>query len=220
MSRKLIFHTLGNLLICLAGTMLLPLSIAIYYFFNAGEPKIDLLAFVYATIITLCVGLILRFTIKPAEPELGIREGFAIVTLGWVFVALFGAFPYLFADIFEADGRTPLAEFSFCYFESMSGFSTTGATVLTEIEHLSHAMLFWRSFSHWLGGMGIVVLAVAILPDARCRWNAAVSRRGTRSTNRPTHTTYRTNSQIALGSLYFTLGIRNAAALARGHDPF
>lgn len=164
MSRKLIFHTLGNLLICLAGTMLLPLSIAIYYYFNAGEPKDDLFAFIYSTIITLCIGLLLRFTTKPSQPELGIREGFAIVALGWVFVALFGSFPYLFAGIFSAEGRPPLEEFSFCYFESMSGFSTTGATVLTEIEHLSHAMLFWRSFSHWLGGMGIVVLAVAILP--------------------------------------------------------
>lgn len=164
MSRKLIFHTLGNLLICLAGTMLLPLGIAIYYHFSAGEPQKDLFAFVYATVITLCVGLILRFTIRPSEPELGIREGFAIVALGWVFVALFGSFPYLLADVFSAEGRTPLEEFTFCYFESMSGFSTTGATVLTEIEHLSHAMLFWRSFSHWLGGMGIVVLAVAILP--------------------------------------------------------
>lgn len=164
MSRKLIFHTLGNLLICLAGTMLLPLVIAIYYHFSADEPQKDLFAFVYATVLTLCVGLILRFTLKPAEPELGIREGFAIVALGWVFVALFGAFPYLFADVFSAENRTFLEEFSFCYFESMSGFSTTGATVLEEIEHLSHAMLFWRSFSHWLGGMGIVVLAVAILP--------------------------------------------------------
>ena len=164
MSRKLIFHTLGNLLICLAGTMLLPLSIGIYYFVSAGEPKDDMMAFVYATIVTLCVGLILRFTLKLSEPELGIREGFAIVTLGWVVVALFGSFPYLFAGIFSIEGRTSWVEFSFCYFESMSGFSTTGATVLTEIEHLSHAMLFWRSFSHWLGGMGIVVLAVAILP--------------------------------------------------------
>ena len=164
MSRKLIFHTLGNLLICLAGTMLLPLGIAAYYYFNPDADESNLFAFVYATIITCAVGLILRFTIKPAEPELGIREGFAIVTLGWIVVALFGSFPYLFADVFAADNRPPLTEFAFCYFESMSGFSTTGATVLTEIEHLSKAMLFWRSFSHWLGGMGIVVLAVAILP--------------------------------------------------------
>ncbi len=164
MSRKLVFHTLGNLLICLAGTMLLPLLIGIYYYYSTDEPKADMLAFAYATVITLCTGLILRFTIKPPDPELGIREGFAIVALGWVFVALFGSIPYQLGGVFAAEGRSSLVEFSFSYFESMSGFSTTGATTLTEIEGLSHAMLFWRSFSHWLGGMGIVVLAVAILP--------------------------------------------------------
>ena len=164
MSLKLIVYTLGNLLICLAGTMLLPVGVAIYYQVNAGEVQSDLTAFVISAIITLVVGLILRFSIRARQEELGIREGFAVVALGWVTVALFGALPYLSADVFHIDGRSLWTEFSFCYFESMAGFSTTGATVLTEIEHLSHAMLFWRSFSHWLGGMGIVVLAVAILP--------------------------------------------------------
>ncbi len=164
MSLKLIVYTLGNLLICLAGTMLLPVGVAIYYQVNAGEVQSDLTAFVISAIITLVVGLILRFSIRARQEELGIREGFAVVALGWVTVALFGALPYLSADVFHINGRSLWTEFSFCYFESMAGFSTTGATVLTEIEHLSHAMLFWRSFSHWLGGMGIVVLAVAILP--------------------------------------------------------
>ena len=164
MSLKLIFYTLGNLLICLAGTMLLPLGVALYYRATADEVQNDLMAFVISAIITLIVGLILRFSIRARQEELGIREGFAVVALGWVTVALFGTLPYLSADVFHVDGRSLWTEFSFCYFESMAGFSTTGATVLTEIEHLSHAMLFWRSFSHWLGGMGIVVLAVAILP--------------------------------------------------------
>ena len=164
MSLKLIVYTLGNLLICLAGTMLLPVGVAIYYRAAIGEIQNDLTAFVFSLIITLIVGLSLRFSIRARHEELGIREGFAVVALGWVTVALFGSLPYLFADVFHIEGRSPWTEFSFCYFESMAGFSTTGATVLTEIEHLSHAMLFWRSFSHWLGGMGIVVLAVAILP--------------------------------------------------------
>ena len=164
MSLKLIVYTLGNLLICLAGTMLLPLGVAIYYHVAAGEVESDLIAFVISAIITLIVGLILRLSIRARQEELGIREGFAVVALGWVTVALFGSLPYLFADVFYIEGHSSWTEFSFCYFESMAGFSTTGATVLTEIEHLSHAMLFWRSFSHWLGGMGIVVLAVAILP--------------------------------------------------------
>ena len=100
MSRKLIFHTLGNLLICLSGTMLLPLGIAAYYYFNPEAGESNLFAFVYATIITFTVGLILRFTIKPIEPELGIREGFAIVTLGWVVIALFRFIPLSFRRCF------------------------------------------------------------------------------------------------------------------------
>ena len=164
MSLKLIVYTLGNLLICLAGTMLLPLGVAIYYQVNANEGQSDLMAFVSSAIITLIVGLVLRLSTRARQEELGIREGFAVVALAWVTVALFGALPYLSADVFHIEGRSQWTAFSFCYFESMAGFSTTGATVLTEIEHLSHAMLFWRSFSHWLGGMGIVVLAVAILP--------------------------------------------------------
>lgn len=164
MSLKLIFYTLGNLLICLAGTMLLPLGVAIYYRISIGEAHNDLVAFVISAAITLITGLILRFSLRERQAELGIREGFAVVALAWVVVALFGALPYQLAGVFHIDGRSPWTAFSFSYFESMAGFSTTGATVLTEIERLSHAMLFWRSFTHWLGGMGIVVLAVAILP--------------------------------------------------------
>ena len=164
MSLKLIVYTLGNLLICLAGTMLFPLGVAIYYRISIEEAHNNLVAFIISAVVTLIVGLILRFSLRERQEELGIREGFAVVALGWVTVALFGSLPYLFADVFYIEGRSSWTEFSFCYFEAMAGFSTTGATVLTEIEHLSHAMLFWRSFSHWLGGMGIVVLAVAILP--------------------------------------------------------
>ena len=164
MSLKLIFYTLGNLLICLAGTMLFPLGVGIYYHTKADEAQSDLGAFVISLIITLIVGLILRVSFQSRQAELGIREGFAVVALGWVTVALFGSLPYMLAGVFHIDGRSSWVAFSFSYFESMAGFSTTGATVLTEIEHLSYAILFWRSFSHWLGGMGIVVLAVAILP--------------------------------------------------------
>ncbi len=144
--------------------MLLPIGVALYYHVGNGEAQTDLSPFVISAVIPLIVGLVLRFGIRRRNEELGIRESFAVVTLGWITLALFGAFPYMLADVFEAEGRSSWTEFSFCYFESMSGFSTTGATVLTQIENLSHAILFWRSFSHWLGGMGIVVFAVAILP--------------------------------------------------------
>ena len=161
MTLRLILYTLGNLLICLAATMLCPLFIAVYY--RSANNESDLRAFIYAFLITLFVGLVLRLTTK-SDQELGNKEGFAVVALSWSVMALFGSLPFLFHGVFQESGRNWLVEFSFCYFESMSGFTTTGATVLTEIEHLPHAILFWRSLTHWLGGMGIVVLAVAILP--------------------------------------------------------
>ena len=161
MNLKLVLYTLGNLLIFLAVAMFVPLLIALYYRSANGES--DLGAFIFAFGTTLVVGVLLRLTTK-SERELGNKEGFAIVALGWAICALFGCLPYLFHRVFAADSRNWLVEFSFCYFESMSGFSTTGATVLTQIESLAQATLFWRSLTHWLGGMGIVVLALAILP--------------------------------------------------------
>ncbi len=158
---KLVLYTLGNLLICLAAAMLCPLLIALYH--RTPDDRSDLQAFILSFCFTLIVGLALRLTTK-SNQELGNKEGVAVVSLGWAVTALFGSLPYLFDRIFAETGRSWLVEFSFCYFESMSGFTTTGATVLTEIEHLTHAILFWRSLTHWLGGMGIVVLALAILP--------------------------------------------------------
>ncbi len=108
-----------------------------------------------ASAITAVAGfLTYRFT--EAKGDITSREGFAIVTFAWTGAAVFGALPYLFTG--TIDGFIPAV------FESMSGFTTTGATVFTEIESLPHGILFWRSFTHWLGGMGIIVLAIAILP--------------------------------------------------------
>jgi trk system potassium uptake protein TrkH len=84
------------------------------------------------------------------------KEGFAIVTLAWTAFSLFGALPYMIA------GAIP--SFTNAFFETMSGFSTTGATILTDIEVLPHGLLFWRSLTHWIGGLGIIVLSIAILP--------------------------------------------------------
>ena len=141
--------------------MLCPLLIAFYH--RTVEGGADLQAFILSFCITFIVGLTLRLTTK-SNQGLGNKEGVAVVSLGWAITALFGSLPYLFNRVFAEAGRGWLIEFSFCYFEAMSGFTTTGATVLSEIEHLTHAILFWRSLTHWLGGMGIVVLALAILP--------------------------------------------------------
>jgi len=105
--------------------------------------------------ITFVAGLA-TYRLTRFKGEISSREGFAIVTFAWTGAAIFGALPYLFTGTIQ--GFVPAV------FESMSGFTTTGATVFTEIEALPHGILFWRSFTHWLGGMGIIVLAIAILP--------------------------------------------------------
>jgi trk system potassium uptake protein TrkH len=115
----------------------------------------DSLGIFLAAGLTVVFGLVsYRFT--RFKGDLSSREGFAIVTFAWTGAAVFGALPYLFTGTIQ--GFVPAV------FESMSGFTTTGATVFSEIESLPHGILFWRAFTHWLGGMGIIVLAIAILP--------------------------------------------------------
>jgi len=129
--------------------MLFPLLYAIYY----QETVIN--AFLLSMVITSLSGFLLWKYFSSKEP-IGHKEGFAIATLGWISAAGFGALPFLFAGTFPS--------FIDAYFESMSGFTTTGATVLVPIEGNPYAILFWRDFIQWLGGMGIIVLVVAILP--------------------------------------------------------
>ena len=95
------------------------------------------------------------------KERVGVREGFLIVALTWLLAAAVGALPFLLAD--EPQLESPVN----AYFESMSGFTTTGASVLTDIEGLSHSVAMWRQFTQWLGGMGIIVLALAVLPRLR-----------------------------------------------------
>lgn len=149
MHYHLVIHILGFLLIFMAAAMLLPIPFTVYY----GES--DIVFFVIASGITLIAGF-LSYKLTRFDQEVRSREGFAIVTLGWVFFSLFGCLPFFLS------GHIP--SFTDAYFETMSGFTTTGATILTDIEKLPHGMLFWRSFTHWLGGMGIIVLSLAILP--------------------------------------------------------
>ncbi len=109
-------------------------------------------------VVTLCVvgGGLVFVLCREEDGEYGLRDGFAIVTLGWILCGIAGALPYWIS------GELP--HFVDALFESFSGFTTTGATVITDIEHLPPSLLFWRSLTHWLGGMGIIVLSVAILP--------------------------------------------------------
>lgn len=108
-----------------------------------------------SAVITAVVGGLFYWTTR-FKTDLTIREGFAIVTMAWAATAFFGALPYLLTGTITS----PVAAF----FEAMSGFTTTGATVFSEVEALPHGILFWRSLTHWLGGMGIIVLVIAVLP--------------------------------------------------------
>ncbi len=149
MRYKIVLNTLGNLLFYLGLSMVFPLLYAIYY----KEPTIK--AFILSLIITVIAGVLLRKFFPSSEP-IGIKEGLAIATLGWILAAGFGTLPFLFSGTFS--------NFVDAYFESMSGFTTTGASVLVPIEGNPLSILFWRDFIQWLGGMGIIVLVVALLP--------------------------------------------------------
>lgn len=149
MKYNIVLNTLGSLLFYLGLSMIFPLICALYY----HEKVVS--AFILSMIITTLCGLSLRKFFSSKEP-ISHKEGFAISTLGWIFAAGFGTLPFVFAGTFPS--------FIDAYFESMSGFTTTGATVLVPIEGNPYAILFWRDFIQWLGGMGIIVLVVAILP--------------------------------------------------------
>jgi len=131
--------------------MLAPLGVGLYYADGSAG------ALLKSIVATLAAGLFLILVFKPSEAiSLSHREGVAAVALGWMAAGLFGGLPFLLGGVFG--GLTD------SYFEAMSGFTTTGASVLTNIEVVPRGILFWRSLTHWLGGMGIIVLSVAILP--------------------------------------------------------
>ncbi len=107
-------------------------------------------------IITLISGVVIRYYTRNASKNIGRREGYIIVSIAWIVISLFGTLPYLIS------GAIP--NFTDAFFETISGFTTTGASILTDIESVPSGILFWRSMTQWIGGMGIIVLSVAILP--------------------------------------------------------
>jgi trk system potassium uptake protein TrkH len=140
---------LGWLLIFLSVALLIPVAFSIYY--NDGNWRF----FVISSAIGFVLGGGLSWSCV-SEPEIGHREGFAIVAFSWLAAAALGALPYYLS------GAIP--SYLNAYFESMSGFTTTGSTILERVEALGPSLLFWRAFTQWLGGMGFIVLSLAILP--------------------------------------------------------
>jgi trk system potassium uptake protein len=151
MGWRFILNILGVLLLFFGLTMIFPLLVGLYYRDQSLIPLLESMA------VTVFAGLMLYFIFRKARAEvINQREGMAIVAVGWTAVGLFGALPF-----YLGDGHFTFTD---AVFESVSGFTTTGASILTNIEAVSKGLLFWRSFIQWLGGMGIIVLSVAILP--------------------------------------------------------
>ena len=152
MNLKLVSRLVGRVLLVEAFFMLLPLAVALLY---QEDPAPFLLTILLMAILGLALSAV------PATRHFYAREGFFAVGLIWLVTGVMGALPFYFSGTFPS--------FVDCLFESVSGFTTTGATILTDIEAQPRGILFWRAFTHWMGGMGVLVLLTALLPSLGIR---------------------------------------------------
>ena len=151
MNRRLVINLLGAILLIEAAAMLPAFLIALGY----GDGDAPALAKSMA--LLLAAGLPMRLLARPEKHDLRAREGFLCVALAWVLLSAFGALPFVFSGV--------IPNYINACFEAVSGFTTTGATKLTSFEGLPRGVMFWRSFTHWIGGMGVLVLTLALLPQ-------------------------------------------------------
>ncbi len=151
MNIRLLLRAVMILLLLIATFMILPIIVAICYQEFSMIPS-----FLFPIIAVLIVAIPYLLIVQSRKQELAIREGFLLVGISWIGASFLGAFPFWLSN--------SISEYTNAFFESVSGFTTTGASILTHISSLPKSILFWRSLTHWLGGMGIIVLAVAILP--------------------------------------------------------
>lgn len=151
MNYKKIFNQVGSILLIEAAMMCLPMIIGLIY---KDDWKM-ILSFLATMALLAIVGLPLK-RLKPERDKIYAREGYFIVALVWLLMSIFGALPFVISK--------SIPNFIDAFFETVSGFTTTGSTILTDIESLPRCMLFWRAFTHFIGGMGILVFVIAILP--------------------------------------------------------
>lgn len=153
MNKRVVLHILSKILFLESVLLLLPTAVSLYY-----HELNNVKAFMITALISALLSI--PFMIfKPKSIKINSREGIAIAALSWIVFPLIGAIPFCIS------GEIP----AFCdaFFESVSGFTTTGSSILTDVESMSHGMIFWRSFTHWVGGMGVLVLTIAILPSGK-----------------------------------------------------
>ncbi len=150
MNYKMLRRLVGILLLIEAGLLLLPLLVALIYRESASP---------YLFTMLILLGLGLPMALLPVKDNrIYAKEGFVCVALSWILLSSFGALPFVFSQA--------IPNFIDAFFETVSGFTTTGATILAQVESLPRGILFWRSFTHWIGGMGVLVFLLAILPSS------------------------------------------------------
>ena len=155
MNRKMVFSMLGKILLVEAGLMLLPIIFGLAY----GESSA--IWFVVSSAIAALVGFTMTKINKTEDKTFFAKEGFVIVSLAWILISAFGALPFFLSQ--------QIPNYIDAFFETVSGFTTTGASILPDVTALDKCMLFWRSFTHWIGGMGVIVFVMAILPTENGR---------------------------------------------------
>ena len=150
MNYKMVIHTVGQVVLLEAAMLILPLLVSLYYGDGCALPYLQTIA------IALAVGGIMTLLCRPKNHSVFAREGFSIVSCSWLLLSAIGALPFVFS------GDIP--SYVDAFFETVSGFTTTGASILTDVEAVQRSNLFWRSFTHWVGGMGVLVL-ITIIAD-------------------------------------------------------
>ena len=149
MNRRVIAFLLGHILLLEAAFMLPALLISVFL-----SEEETVMAFAWSILLTAAAGFL--FTrIRPASTIFYAAEGFVVTALSWIAISLFGALPFWFSGM--------IPSYVDCFFETVSGFTTTGASILSDVEALSRGLLYWRSFTHWLGGMGVLVFLLAVV---------------------------------------------------------
>ena len=148
MNYRIIFHTTGKVLLVEAGLLALPLLVSVLYHERCAWAVLASMA------AAAVIGGLLTLLARPRRHTFFNREGYIIVALAWVLLSAVGALPFWFSR--------EIPSYADAFFETVSGFTTTGASILTDVEAMSHGLLFWRSFTHWVGGMGVLVFITMI----------------------------------------------------------
>ena len=155
MNRRMVLYMIGQIIKLEAAVLMLPALVALIY------REQCLWAILATAAVALAAGFMLTLISRPRSQVVYAREGFVIVALSWLVLSAVGALPFFIS------GEIP--SYVDAFFETVSGFTTTGASILTDVEAMSRGLLFWRSFTHWIGGMGVLVLIMAIVPSVSGR---------------------------------------------------